>query len=250
MNTATESTIRTSLFERGEPMKYLTMKLARFLAVLLLAVPMHGAWAAEAGRIAVVEGKADIVRAGTGPAAAAKVGDAVNEKDVLRTKRQSRMEVKMTDGSLLKLSELTQIEVSKYASGGDQPDGLISATRGQVRAIVTETFAKRKESFRVKTPTALVGVQGTDFTVLILTNLTQIMVYQGMVSAKNVLADVSGQVTLTAGQMTRVLANQPPKTPQAIGGTEDGDGFKDPTLLPTTPTPLEGGIPGLTPPKK
>ena len=45
MNDATESTIRLSLYERGEPMKYLTMKLARFLAVLLLAVPLHGAWA-------------------------------------------------------------------------------------------------------------------------------------------------------------------------------------------------------------
>jgi ferric-dicitrate binding protein FerR (iron transport regulator) len=250
MHYAAESIIRLSLFERGEPMKFLTMKLARFLAVLLLAVPLHGAWAAEAGRITVVEGKADIVRAGAGPAVAAKVGDAVNEKDVLRTKRQSRLEVKMTDGSQLKLSELTQIEVSKYAPGGDQPDGLISATRGQVRAIVTETFAKRKESFRVKTPTALVGVQGTNFAVLMLANLTQIMVYEGVVSAKNVLAEVAGQVILTAGQMTKVYANQAPETPQDIGAADGGDGFKDPTLLPTTPTPLEGGIPGLTPPKK
>jgi len=250
MNSAAKTTIHISLLERGDPMKCLTMKLAKFLAMLLLVVPMHGAWAAEAGRISVVEGKADILRAGQGPAAAAKVGDAVNEKDVLRTKRRSRLEVTMTDGSQLKLSELTQIEISKYASAGDQPDSLINATRGQVRAIVSETFAKRKESFRVKTPTALVGVQGTDFAVQIQTNLSLIMVYKGVVSAKNVLSDVAGQVILTAGQMTRVLANQPPEAVRDIGSGDGGNGFKDPTLLPTTPTPLEGGIPGLTPPKK
>lgn len=230
-------------------MNYLTTKLALFLAMLLLVVPMHGAWAAEAGRIAVVEGKADIVRAGAGPAVAAKVGDVVNVKDVLRTKRQSRMEVKMTDGSLLKLSELTQIEVSKYTAGGDQPDSLINATRGQVRAVVTDVFAKRKESFRVKTPTALVGVQGTDFAMHIMTHLTLLMVHEGIVSARNSNPDVAGTQILIAGQMTRILANQPPETPTPIGGTGTGDAL-DPMLLPTTPTPLEGGIPGVTPPKK
>ncbi|MBI5612671.1 MAG: hypothetical protein HY942_06370, partial [Gammaproteobacteria bacterium] len=48
----------------------------------------------------------------------------------------------------------------------------------------------------------------------------------------------------------KVYANQAPETPQDIGAADGGDGFKDPTLLPTTPTPLESGIPGLTPPKK
>ena len=229
-------------------MKYLTTKLALLLAMLLLVVPMHSAWAAEAGRITAMEGKADVVRGG-GAAVAIKVGDAVNEKDVLRTKRQSRLEVRLTDGSLLKLSELTQIEVKKYSASGDRPEGLIDATRGQVRAVVTQTFAKRKESFRVKTPTALVGVQGTDFALHIMTNLTLLMVYEGVVSASNSNPDVAGTQILTAGQMTRILANQPPETPTAIGGIGTGDPL-DPTLLPTTPTPLEGGIPGVTPPKK
>lgn len=229
-------------------MNYLTTKLALFLAMLLLVVPMHGAWAAEAGRISALEGKADVVRGG-GAAVAVKVGDSVNEKDVLRTKRQSRLEVRLTDGSLLKLSELTQIEVSKYAPGGNQPDSLINAARGQVRAVVTDVFSKRKESFRVKTPTALVGVQGTDFAMHIMTNLTLLMVYEGAVSASNSNPDVAGTQILTAGQMTRILANQPPETPTPIGGTGTGDPL-DPTLLPTTPTPLEGGIPGVTPPKK
>ncbi len=62
----------------------------------------------------------------------------------------------------------------------------MQASRGQVRAVVTDAFSSRKDSFRVKTPTAVVGVQGTDFGLEVLPLVTLLTVYEGVVSARNV----------------------------------------------------------------
>jgi hypothetical protein len=194
------------------------MKRIGLLVIMGWCLWMPGlSWGAEAGRVTAVEGKADILRKGAPSAVIARVGDAVQGGDILRTKRLSRLEVRLADGSVLKLSELTRLEITKFVLG-EQPEGLLESTRGQVRAIVTETFAKRKESFRVKTPTAIVGVQGTDFSLIIRALWTLVKVYDGIVGVSN----ERGKQVVREGEMTRANQGQAPLPPQPIDGSPGG----------------------------
>lgn len=180
-------------------------------ALLLTSAPI--AWAAPVGRVTLVEGEAEILRGGKTPGVKATVNDAVNEGDVLRTKRQARIEARMTDGSSLALNELTQLEVKKYTAGAN-PDAFIDATQGQLRVIVSDVFAKRKESFRVKTPTAIVGVQGTEFVLQIAIGITRVFLTHGSLSVRNALPDIAGIRILSPGQTTRVESGRPPAPPE------------------------------------
>lgn len=60
-----------------------------------------------------------------------RAGDAVHEGDALRTKRLSRLELELRDGSRVRLSELSRLEVTKYLLG-EQPDSLLQASRGRL----------------------------------------------------------------------------------------------------------------------
>jgi hypothetical protein len=205
--------------KRGVAMVQTAKGFLRSVCVLAVLLLPGSAWGAEAGRVTALEGKADVHRSGAPSAVALKVGDAVQEGDVVRTKRLSTLEIRLRDGSVLKLSELTRLEITKYLLG-EQPEGLLQSTRGQVRAIVAETFSKRKDSFRVKTPTAIVGVQGTDFSVQVGTFsplATIVIVYDGIVSVENVNPAIPGKEILTKGQTTKVEANQPPSPKQDLG---------------------------------
>ncbi len=217
------------------------------------------AWGAEAGRVTAVEGKADVRRSGAPAAVALKVGDAVQEGDVVRTKRLSRLEIRLKDGSALKLSELTRLEITKYLLG-ERPEGLLESARGQVRAVVAETFSKRANSFRVKTPTAIVGVQGTDFSVqtgAFSPLATIVVVYEGIVSVENVNPAILGRQILTKGQMTRVESNKPPEPGREIGKGVSPEGLSLPDrdegrLLKKSPydTERRGISPTVRPPTR
>ncbi len=234
-------------------MKGRSLARAALIALLCAAGP---ALADVAGKIAVLEGKADVMR-GSAAAVALKVGDPVREGDILRTKRSSRLEIELRDGSRVRMSELSRLEITKFLLG-EKPDSLMVAGRGQVRAIVTDAFSSRKDAFRVKTPTATVGVQGTDFSLELQPLTTVVSVYSGVVSVENLLPEVVGRQLVTAGFAVRVLANQPPSTPQSFGGTGGGPGgiggTGDPhgieALVPITPTPFEGGGGSVRPPAK
>ena len=214
--------------------------------VLLLFVWMASAWAAGIGEVTRLVGEADVTR-GAAPAQTLRTGDSVQAKDVLRTKKDALLEVTMTDGSRLTLGESSRLEVANYVTG-DQPDALLDLTRGRLRSFVTDVFSSRSESFRVRTPTAVVGVQGTDFALILEALLARLRVYAGIVVASNVNPQVPDRRVLRAGQSTVIRENQPPDEPEDFsvatfgsGGQADlyfgGDQGNNPLgLTPTVPS--------------
>lgn len=96
-------------------------------------------------------------------------------------------------------------------------------------------------------------MQGTDFGLEVLPLVTILSVYEGVVSAQNVLPSVAGSQLVTAGFTTRIASNQPPESPQPTTGKS---GAPDPSgagaagsLVPISPTPFEGSN-VLRPPAK
>jgi hypothetical protein len=88
----------------------------------------------------------------------------------------------------------------------------VELTQGLMRAEV----AKRTQpggSFRVQTPTAVMGVVGRDFIVEAEIDVTVVYCLEGMVAVQNINPAISGQVTLHEGEYTYVARGLPPSAP-------------------------------------
>ncbi len=147
---------------------------------------------AAVGKFSYVEGKVDILRGGLLPATPVKTGDPVNMKDVVRTKSNSKAKISFIDGNTVMLAERTRIDINKYVTDAGKDKRIIKLSRGKLRSVV-RFFRKtsdmiRKVSarigtsdFKVHTPTAVIGVRGTDFLVSHTRNVTAVFVKKGNV---------------------------------------------------------------------
>lgn len=160
------------------------------------------------GKVSRLEGSADVLR-GRGPAVDLAMENPVYGKDILRTRKRSLLEISMNDGSRITIGESTRLDIKEYLAG-QKPRGMFDLMRGRVRAVVSNVFSKRKESFQIRTTTAVVGVQGTDFIVLAGAMETRIEVFEGVVSVKNTDPNVKARKILKAGQAATVRKGEPP----------------------------------------
>jgi hypothetical protein len=145
--------------------------------VLILALPFalsNSAWAEEkanipAGDIVSVSGtvllrsdaKSDQAKMRT-----AKAGDVIYTQDVINTGSDGRIKVLMKDKSIVDLgpSALFKIDDFKGKKGAADREVDVSMVYGTMRAAVTQKL-EGKGKFKVRTPSATMGVRGTEFVV-------------------------------------------------------------------------------------
>jgi hypothetical protein len=126
------------------------------------------------GEVTNITGKVEVLRAVAGQdlnrvAMKIEVPFELLCTDVLVTQAGSRAKVKMVNG-LITLSPNSRISIAKVVKGSQTPS-LLNLTYGKLRTFFdgkkAEAAAKGKEAnqtqFKVKTPSAVVGVRGTDF---------------------------------------------------------------------------------------
>lgn len=84
--------------------------------------------------------------------------------DVLKTDDKSQAGIVFTDSTLITLKESTEYSVAKYNEKKNVSDGFLqSTTTGGLRAVTGLISKNNPESFKNKTPVALIGIRGTDF---------------------------------------------------------------------------------------
>jgi hypothetical protein len=150
------------LLPGGEMMKKKAFWMTLIVAVLLPFAVL----AAQVGTFTAVNGRVDI--AGVDKVARlVKVGDPVDEGDVVRTKSNSRAEITFTDDNILRMAERSRVVISEYVSSDESLTAKLTLSRGKVQNIVRKTGRilgrLKKNRFEVHTPTAVVGVRGTNF---------------------------------------------------------------------------------------
>jgi len=197
--------------------------MTKLIGLLLLLLPILALGADAVGQVSKLQGAADVERGGA-PAQALSLGDELFEQDVVRTLAGALLEIRLRDGSRLSLDENTRLALRQYAAEA-KPDSMIQIFRGRLRAWVGEVFSSQEESFRVRTPTAIVGVQGTDFLVAALGLVTRVEVFDGLVSVISNDPKVGGRTLLGPGQFTEVRKGQAPQSPGGkTGGGKPGSG--------------------------
>jgi len=141
--------------------------LISLLLVLIGWAPL--AWAAPVGTFIQVEGKVEVLRQGKTPAVPAKIRDRVEQGDQVRTKSQSRAQVRFVDNTVLTLSPGSLILIEDYLY--DDSQGTRQATlnlfRGLAYTVVNKILQTEKPDFVFKTHTAVLGVRGTRFFTLV-----------------------------------------------------------------------------------
>ena len=132
------------------------------LAALLAAPAQAEDWA---GTVKAVQGTVTLERGGA--PLPVKVGDKLLQKDKLVTGKDSRVAATLRDDTLISVGAQSQVAVNEFAFDPATQAGsvFISVLRG-VTAMVSGLVVKANPlAMRVTTPTATIGIRGTEFIV-------------------------------------------------------------------------------------
>ncbi len=134
---------------------------AALLVVLGLLAPL--ASAADVGQIKTSKGGVVIVREGKEMAASA--GTAVQQADRVLTKADGAVGITFSDNSMLSLGPDSMMDIGRFSFGSKSEPDALEATlhRGTLSAVSGKIVAKSPEAMRIRTPTTILGVRGTEF---------------------------------------------------------------------------------------
>ena len=109
----------------------------------------------------------------------AKLRMAVRNGDVIRTEKESRCEIKLNDGSILRIGEQTTFDITDANITSKSKKFKSKLKRGKIWANLTK-FRRKSDSFRILAPTAVCAVRGTIYR-MDADSTTRVAVYDGEV---------------------------------------------------------------------
>jgi hypothetical protein len=155
------------------------MKYTILFSLALLAAALSAS-AGPAGTIATVMGTAEVYPAGDKAWKPAHRGQKLFAKDNCRTGAESTLEIRWTNGTILRIGEKSYLTVSR------RPDtSVISNARvlsGRVW-VAMKKISGTGQKFNIESPTAVAGIRGTVFRMDVDTDTaTDVAVYEGKVA--------------------------------------------------------------------
>ncbi len=97
----------------------------------------------------------------------ARAGDAVAPIDRITTEADSAASVVLRDGTAIVLGPSSRLDMKQFHFDATTRDGglLVSLLRGSLRMITGLIGKTHPDAVRIETPTATIGIRGTDFIV-------------------------------------------------------------------------------------
>ena len=137
-------------------------------ALIGMAVAVAAAFpalAADVGLVKVSKGSVQIER--NGAKVAAPVGAAVMASDVIMTGADGSAGITFTDNSLVSVGPNSVFAIDKYRFDSTTHAGEFegSLRKGRLAAISGKMVKQSPESMKIRTPSAIMGVRGTEFVV-------------------------------------------------------------------------------------
>ncbi len=172
--------------ETWGPVLDVTRKL-RFVILALVVFLVYGYVAAfvlvrtprSAALVTNVDGQVEIYRRYGGAWEQAKVGDLLREGYWVRTAERSAVELRLSDGTIVRLDRATSLGVSEL---NEAPEGMLrrrlSLPAGEMVANVAD-LPTTDSCFEVEAPTVVAGVRGTGFIVSVTEDRTEVTAIEG-----------------------------------------------------------------------
>lgn len=161
---------------------------------------------------------AEVVAKGQAAAQPLQKGARLNEGDRVRTGKGGAAEIVLGDGSLVRLGELSDLEIDRLdVDAANQPTtSRFNLAAGQARAWVARQVVAKVGTgtgrFAVQSPTAVAAVRQTDFAVVD----GRVYTFAGVVETRNTSTSVPGVVLCGRNRYTEVEKDKPPKACQII----------------------------------
>ena len=117
---------------------------------------------AAAGKIAKLSGEVSWRDKANVPYKKAKEGMDFEAGCWIKTGKDGWAKLSLSDGSAFTLANNTELEIDKFVVSIDKKEGVFKLNQGKLRATVTR-LAGQQTNFKVKSPTAVAGIKGTEF---------------------------------------------------------------------------------------
>ena len=121
--------------------------------------------ASEIGGISELTGNGEITRADSSEALTAELNSDIFSYDDVRTGK-GRLAIQFLDDSVVKLTEHSKLIIDEYIFDPDPNKSkmALNMASGTARFITGKLGKINKQNISIKTPTATIGIRGTDFT--------------------------------------------------------------------------------------
>ncbi len=215
-----------------------TMLLPVLLALLLFCGNAFG----NEGRLILVSGEVRIDRALAGQSAASIMpanGALVTAGDTIVTGAGGRAQIRFSDGSLVSLQPRSEFRIDDYQFNMAQQRGFFSLVRGALRTISGAVGKRDPADYRMTTPTATIGIRGTEF--LVEETVCMPACHPGRTAGLRVAVSAGRVVVYNAAGSIEVPAG---------GATYVADAARAPVptgekpTMSTAPSSIDFGIPG------
>jgi len=148
-------------------MKYLN-KMITGLTVAVLLSAASAVFAEEENAGMVVASRGEVIAMSNGGSRELKQGDFVYVDDEIMTSNRSFAVLQFVDGAKVTVRPDSVMIVETYLYNGNSEDAAtLSLVSGGLRVITGAMAKSNPENYKVRTPVALMGVRGTEFSVML-----------------------------------------------------------------------------------
>jgi len=134
------------------------------LALALFPLVTH----AEDSAGMLIASRGEVIAITNGGSRELKQGDLVYEKDEILTSDRSFAVLQFTDGAKVTVRPDSTLIIEQYLYDGSVDDAAtLSLVSGGLRVITGSMAKTNPENYKVRTPVALMGVRGTEFSIML-----------------------------------------------------------------------------------
>lgn len=212
-----------------------------FLILTLLISSVAFAQGKKVAVVKIMRGEVEVIT--LGKTSKLKVEDWVEDGAVVKTGDKSFVKLVFIDKSQMNVGPNSEMKIEKF-SGNDS--GVIDLVKGKIRSQVTKDYLQMKDKDKsklfIKTPTAVMGIRGTDFMISTNGANTAAILFEGEVvfnkldsrserSSERLEQIVDRGVRMFPGEFSVVEPNRPqPTVPSLLNvqqreALEKNDGF-------------------------
>jgi hypothetical protein len=143
----------------------ITLRTIVSVTLLMTMLGSASVWAEDSAGM-VVASRGEVVALANGGSRELKQGDFIFQNDEIMTSNRSFAVLQFVDGAKVTVRPDSTLIIEQYLyAGNDNDEATLNLVSGGLRVITGAMAKTNPENYKVRTPVALMGVRGTEFSI-------------------------------------------------------------------------------------